>query len=157
MGASIGEISLLHSLSTLAFSPSGPEALWTFGPSNSLATPFGSFFLYILPDPLSSIIGRCTLYTPGCRMTCNHIEITVGFFNLHKGWLSLHRGHPVNVPIRRTMHLSSVIPANDTMESVLGHQIFFWPRAGIEPGTSSTNHWATTISQLLCPPRRRTV
>ena len=29
---------------------------------------FLSFFLYILPDPLSSIIGRCTLYTPGCRM-----------------------------------------------------------------------------------------
>ena len=29
MSASIGEISLLHSLSTLAFSPSGPEALWT--------------------------------------------------------------------------------------------------------------------------------
>ena len=26
------------------------------------------FFLYILPDPLASIIGRCTLYTPGCRM-----------------------------------------------------------------------------------------
>ena len=24
--------------------------------------------LYILPDPLGSIIGRCTLYTPGCRM-----------------------------------------------------------------------------------------
>ena len=24
-----------------------------------------SFFLYILPDPLSSIIDRCTLYTPG--------------------------------------------------------------------------------------------
>ena len=23
------------------------------------------FFLYILSDPLSSIIGRCTLYTPG--------------------------------------------------------------------------------------------
>ena len=29
---------------------------------------FLSFFLYIMPDPLSSIIGRCTLYTPGCRM-----------------------------------------------------------------------------------------
>ena len=42
MSASIGEISLLHSLSTLAFSPSGPEALWTFSQSNSLATPFGS-------------------------------------------------------------------------------------------------------------------
>ena len=26
-----------------------------------------SFFLYILPDPLSSIIGRCTLYTPILR------------------------------------------------------------------------------------------
>ena len=31
---------------------------------------FSSFFhfLYILPDPLLSIIGRCTLYTQGCRM-----------------------------------------------------------------------------------------
>ena len=29
---------------------------------------FSSFFLYILLDPFSSIIGRCTLYTPGCRM-----------------------------------------------------------------------------------------
>ena len=27
-----------------------------------------SIYLYILSDPLSSIIGRCTLYTPGCRM-----------------------------------------------------------------------------------------
>ena len=42
ISASIGEISLLHSLSTLAFSPSGPGALCTFSPSNSLATPFGS-------------------------------------------------------------------------------------------------------------------
>ena len=42
MSVSIGKISLLHSLSTLAFSPSGPEALWTFCLSNSLATPFGS-------------------------------------------------------------------------------------------------------------------
>ena len=42
MSASSGEISLLHSLSTLAFSPSGPEALWTFSPSNSLTTLFGS-------------------------------------------------------------------------------------------------------------------
>ena len=33
-----------------------------------LINDFLSFFLYILPDPLSSIIGRCTLYTPGCRM-----------------------------------------------------------------------------------------
>ena len=34
------------------------------------------------------------------------------------------QGHPVNVPIRRTMHLSSVIPANDTRESVFGHRNF---------------------------------
>ena len=33
---------MLHCLSTLAFSQSGPEALWTFSSSNSLATPFGS-------------------------------------------------------------------------------------------------------------------
>ena len=26
------------------------------------------YFLYILPDPLSSIIGRGTLYTSGCRI-----------------------------------------------------------------------------------------
>ena len=50
--------------------------------------------------------------------------ITVGFFNMHKGCLSPHRGHPVNVPIRRTAHLSSVIPANDTKESVFEHQNF---------------------------------
>ena len=36
----------------------------------------------------------------------------------------MHRGHPVNVPIRRTMHLSSVIPANDTRESVFVHRNF---------------------------------
>ena len=42
VSASIGEISLLHSFSTLAFSPSGAGALCTFSPSNSLATPFGS-------------------------------------------------------------------------------------------------------------------
>ena len=27
-----------------------------------------TFFLCILPDPLSNIIIRCTLYTPDCRM-----------------------------------------------------------------------------------------
>ena len=33
---------MLHSLNSLAISPTGPEALWTFSPSNSSATPFGS-------------------------------------------------------------------------------------------------------------------
>ena len=50
----------------------------------------------------------CTLRVAGWKPTSNHIEITIGFFYLHKGWLSLHRGHPVNVLIRRTMRFSSV-------------------------------------------------
>ena len=39
---------------------------------------------------LASIFGRCTLYTTGCRMKINKLpyQINVGFFNLHKGWLS---------------------------------------------------------------------
>ena len=61
----------------------------------------------------------CTLWVARWKPTSNHILlITVEFFNLHRGWLSLNRGHPVTVPIRRTMHLSSVIPVNDTRESV---------------------------------------
>ena len=86
-----------------------------------------SFFLYILPGARFRALSagvHCTLRVAGWKPTSNHIEITVGFFNLHRGWLSLHRGHPVNVPIRRTMHLSSVIPANDTRESVFGHRNF---------------------------------
>ena len=86
-----------------------------------------SFFLYILPGACFRALSagvHCTLRVAGWKPTSNHIEITVGFFNLHRGWLSLHRGHPVNVPIRRTMHLSSVIPANDTRESVFGHRNF---------------------------------
>ena len=66
------------------------------------------------------------------------MKATVGFFNLHMGWLSLHRGPPVNVPIRRTVHLSSVIPANDIKESIVGHRNVFSPAAKIEPMTSST-------------------
>ena len=31
-------------------------------------------------------------------------------------------GHPVNVLIQRTMHLSSMFPANDTRESMFGHR-----------------------------------
>ena len=33
-------------------------------------------------------------------------------------------GHPVKVSIRSMAHLSSVIPANDTRESVFGTEIF---------------------------------
>ena len=45
----------------------------------------------------------------------------------NKGGLSLHRGHPVNVPIRRTAHLFTVIPANNTKESVFRHLEIFIP------------------------------
>ena len=45
----------------------GPT-LWYLSVLLGIAVPAISFFLYILPDPLASIIGRCTLYTPGCRM-----------------------------------------------------------------------------------------
>ena len=85
------------------------------------------FSLYILPGARFRALSAdvpCTLRVAGWKPTSNHIEIAVGFFNLHKGWLSLYRGHPVNVPIRRTMHLSSVIPANNTRESVFGLRNF---------------------------------
>ena len=42
----------------------------------------------------------CTLQIAGWKPTSIHIKLTVGFFNLHREWLSLHRGHPVNIPIR---------------------------------------------------------
>ena len=42
-------------------------------------------------------------------------------------------GPPVNVPIQRTAHLFSVIPVNDTKESMFGHQNVSSPVAGIKP------------------------
>ena len=38
---------------------------------------------------------------------------------------------PVKVPIRWTVHLFSVIPANDSKESMFGHQIFTRPEQGL--------------------------
>ena len=99
---------------------------------------FLSFFIYC--QTLFRVLSAgvlCTLRVAGWKPTSNHIEITVGFFNLHKGWLFLHRGHPVNIPIRRTMHLSSVIPANDTRESMFGHPNF--PRRELQTTRPKTN------------------
>ena len=104
-----------------------PQSLQILRPISPPPLPPLSFFLYILPGARFRALSagvHCTLRVAGWKPTSNHIEITVGFFNLHRGWLSLHRGHPVNVPSRRTMHLSSVIPANDTRESVFGHRNF---------------------------------
>ena len=55
-------------------------------------------------------------------------------------------GPPVNVPIQRTVHLFRVIPANDTKESMFGHQNVSSPGAGIKPhnlaaeASMCTNH-----------------
>ena len=50
------------------------------------------------------------------------------------GFSRSDRGHPVNVPIRRMMHLSSVIPANDTRESMFGQRNFPRPKRGSNLG-----------------------
>ena len=121
-GASFNQIWLPHDEAQLITEPNIVLSILYV-----LLSRFLSFFLYILPGTRFRALSAgvdCTLRVAGWKPTSNHIEITVGFFNLHRGWLSLHRGHPVNIPIRRTMHLSSVIPANDTRESVFGHQNF---------------------------------
>ena len=46
---------------------------------------------------------------------------------------SPYTGPPVNVPIQRTAQLFRVIPANDTKESMFGHQNVSSPAAGIKP------------------------
>ena len=55
------------------------------------------------------------------------------------------------VPFQRTAHLFSVIPANDTMESMFGHQNVSSPAAGIKSDNLAAessmyaNHYATMI------------
>ena len=64
-------------------------------------------------------------------------------------------GPPVNVPIQRTAHLFSVITANDTKESIFGHQNVSSPSAGIKSdnlaaeASMSANHWATLLFVLF--------
>ena len=68
--------------------------------------------------------------TPGCRMKAYKKP----YLNYHRELLPLHRRHDPKM-----VHLSSVIPANDTnKESMFGHQNFSSRRVGIEPLTSST-------------------
>ena len=57
-------------------------------------------------------------------------KTTVGFYT---GGDSPCTGLPVNVPIQRTAHLFSIILANDTKESMFGHQDVSSPAAGIKP------------------------
>ena len=80
ISVSIGGISLLHSFITMAFSPSGPDALCTFSLSNCLATPFGSSVIPPLRrmdySPLRGLVRVC--FTCEC---CLKLPFTnVGFF-----------------------------------------------------------------------------
>ena len=96
-------------------------------------------------------------YTQGLQDESLHSihVITVGIFNLHRGWFFLHRGPPVNVLIQRTSHCFHVIPANDTKESVFGHQIFPRPprRQNPEPLAPEASGLTTELPHLLilCP------
>ena len=45
-------------------------------PFNLICNMIFFFFLYTLPDPLSSIIGRCTLYTSGSDHVLQKLNLT---------------------------------------------------------------------------------
>ena len=64
----------------------------------------------------------------------NHVKLLLGSLT-SIGGDSPCTGPPVNIPIQRTAHLHvfSVIPANDTKESMFGHQNVSSPAAGIKP------------------------
>ena len=62
----------------------------------------------------------------------NHVKLLQGSLT-SKGGDSPCTEPPVNVPIQRTAHLFSVIPANNTKESMFGHQNVSSPAAGIKP------------------------
>ena len=70
--------------------------------------------------------------------------------NLHKGWHSLHWVHPVNVPqIRRTAHLSSVIPANDARESCSDSKSYRYERGSdLRPIAPETITLTTELPRL---------
>ena len=81
-----------------------------------------------LSQPFAGTIILCTLYNLGLKddglLVTISINRTGGFFNLHRVYLSLHRGPPFNVPIGRTLHCLEVMPANDMNERVFGQQKF---------------------------------
>ena len=59
----------------------------------------------------------------------------------------LHRGHSVNVPNQRTAHLFSVIPANDTKESMFKHWNFSG-NLGVEPLAPEASVLATELPRF---------
>ena len=112
---------------------------------------FFFFFLYIRPLGHSRQV-----YTvhPGLQDEGLQVTISnyVGFFNLHRVWLSLHRGPPVKVPIRRKAHFSCHTCKWHEWKRVWTPKIPL-PKPGIDPGTFSSrgqcaHHWATMLSFL---------
>ena len=89
------------------------------------------FLFHTATPSLSRIMSRCiVLY---CTVLQDEsCKSTVGFFNQQRGD-SPCTGSPVNIPIQRTAHFFNVIPANDTKESMFGHQNVSSPAAGIKP------------------------
>ena len=108
-----------------------------------------SFSIYCLTRALSES-EICTLRFAGWKPTKLRRVLQ---------WLSLHRVHPVNVPIQRTAHLSSVSPANDTKVSMFGYKNF----SRCEPGsnlspivpeacaltTELPRYWTTTFKKKI--------
>ena len=72
----------------------------------------------------------------------------VGIFNLHMGWLSLHRGPLVDVPIRTMTHCVHVTPANDMKSRVFGPPNFPRSRGGSNPGPLAPEASAMTTGLL---------
>ena len=91
------------------------------------------FSIHTAIPSLSMIMSRCiVLYCTHqfCRM--NHVKLLSGSLT-SIGGDSPCTGPQVKVPIQRTAHFFSVIPTNDTKESMFGHQNVSSPAAGIKP------------------------
>ena len=74
----------------------------------------------------------------------------VGLFSLHRGDFPCTRDIQLMSMIRRTPHLFSESPANDTKEIVFGHRNLFSPQTWIECQTGKcADHRAYTIIRRL--------
>ena len=81
----------------------------------------------------------------------------VDLFNQHMGCLSLHKGHPINVAIRRTVQLSN-LPGQWCQRSMFRPENVS-PRAGIESGTSDWHmfdqFWVLALLSLMLNAERK--
>ena len=112
---------------------------------------FLSFFLYILPDPLSSIIGRCTLYTPGCRMkACKQP---------YRNYRCTRGDSPCTGDIQLTSRSEGrctylVSSLQMTLENACSDTVIFLAASGdrtwdLWHQRQGPSHWATTLSTFF--------